>query len=137
MWKRFGANRFESVCCVKDSMGAQVCVNDTPKRIVSLAPSLTELVFELGVGSSLVGRTTRCNFPDEAKNVPDIGAYMKPDFEKLVAARPDLVLAPKTGIRPELIDRLRRLKIPVYVDDSLNIEDITKAYYQCRQAIGN
>ncbi len=110
--------------CVKDSMGVQVCVHDTPKKIISLAPSLTELVFELGAGSSLVGRTTRCNFPDDAKNVPDIGAYMKPDFEKLVAARPDLVLAPKTGIRPELIDRLRRLKIPVYVDDSLNIEDI-------------
>ncbi|MFH0960326.1 MAG: helical backbone metal receptor, partial [Pseudomonadota bacterium] len=114
----------EPALCVKDSMEVQVCVHDTPKKIISLAPSLTELVFELGAGSSLVGRTTRCNFPDEAQNVPDIGAYMKPDFEKLVAALPDLVLAPKTGIRPELIDRLRNLKIPVYVDDCLNIEDI-------------
>lgn len=122
--------------CVKDSMEAQVCVNDTPKRIVSLAPSLTELVFELGAGSSLVGRTTRCNFPDEAKNVPDIGAYMKPDFEKLVAARPDLVLAPKTGIRPELIDRLRNLKIPVYVDDSLNMEDIRNVITNIAKLLG-
>jgi iron complex transport system substrate-binding protein len=122
--------------CVKDSMGAQVCVQDTPNRIVSLAPNLTELVFELGGGSSLVGRTSRCNFPDEAKNVPDIGAYMKPDFEKLVAARPDLVLAPKTGIRPELIDRLRRLKIRVYVDDSSNIEDIRKLITNVARLLG-
>lgn len=126
----------EHPLCVKDSMGVQICLHDTPKKIISLAPSLTELVFELGAGSSLVGRTTRCNFPDEAKNVPDIGAYMKPDFEKLVAARPDLVLAPKTGIRPELIDRLRNLKIPVYVDDSLNIEDIRNVITNIAKLLG-
>lgn len=122
--------------CVKDSMGVHVCLHDTPKKIISLAPNLTELVFELGAGSRLVGRTARCNFPHEAKNVPDIGAYMKPDFEKLAAARPDLVLAPKTGIRPELIDRLRRLKIPVYVDDSLNIEDIRNVITNVAKLLG-
>ena len=84
-------------------------------------PSLTELVFALKAGSRLVGRTTKCNFPVAAKNVTDIGSYRSPDFERLMAVRPDLVLAPKIGIRPEFIQHLKSLNIPVYVDDSSNI----------------
>lgn len=114
----------DRVVCVKGSAGAMICLEHPAKRVVSLAPSLTELIFELKTGSKLVGRTTKCNIPEAAKKVTDVGAYMTPDFERLMAVRPDLVLAPKTGIRPELIQRLKSLKIPVYVDDSLNIEEI-------------
>lgn len=114
----------DSAVCVKDSGGALVCVQESPKRIVSLAPSLTELVFELKAGSRLVGRTTKCNIPVAAKDVTDIGSYGSPDFEKLMAVRPDLVLAPKIGIRPEFIQHMKSLGIPVYVDDSSNIEEI-------------
>ncbi len=114
----------DPVKCVKDSLGETVCVRQSQPRIVSLAPSLTELVFALKAGSRLVGRTTKCNFPEAAKNATDIGAYSTPDFERVMAVRPDLVLAPKIGIRPEFIERLRSLKIPVYVDDSSNLKEI-------------
>lgn len=112
------------VKCVKDSLGETVCVRRPQPRVVSLAPSLTELIFALKAESKLVGRTTKCNIPEAAKKVTDVGAYMTPDFERLMAVRPDLILAPKTGIRPEIVQRLKSLKIPVYIDDSSNIEEI-------------
>ena len=95
-------------------------------RSVSLAPSLTELMFDLNAGSRLVGRTSRCNFPKKAKAVSDMGPYMAPDFEKLLTAKPDLVLATKNGMRLELIDRIKGLGIPVYVDNSSSIDEIQK-----------
>lgn len=112
--------------CVIDSIGEKVCVSRIPQRVVSLAPSLTELMFDLNAGSRLVGRTSRCNFPKKAKAVSDIGPYMAPDFEKLLTAKPDLVLATKNGMRLELIDRIKGLGIPVYVDNSSSIDEIQK-----------
>ena len=126
-----------NVVCVKDSLGALVCVQESPKRIVSLAPSLTELVFELKAGSRLVGRTTKCNIPEAAKAVTNIGSYGSPDFEKLMSVRTDLVLAPKTGIRPEFIQHLKSLGVPVYVDDSSNIEQIEETINNVGKLLGS
>lgn len=116
----------EQSSCVMDSTGESVCLKKVPDRLVSLAPSLTELVFDLNAGSKLVGRTTRCNHPEKAKKVLDIGPYMTPDFEKLLTVKPDLVLAPKNGMRSELISRIKNFGIPVYVDDSGSVEDINR-----------
>ncbi|MFA6224447.1 MAG: helical backbone metal receptor [Desulfomonilaceae bacterium] len=126
-----------NVVCVKDSLGALVCVQASPKRIVCLAPSLTELVFELKAGSRLVGRTTKCNIPEAAKAVTNIGSYGSPDFEKLMSVRTDLVLAPKTGIKPEFIQRLKSLGVPVYVDDSSNIEQIEQNINNVGKLLGS
>jgi iron complex transport system substrate-binding protein len=126
-----------NVVCLKDSLGTPVCVQGSPKRIVSLAPSLTELVFELKAGSRLVGRTTKCNIPEAAKAVTNIGSYGSPDFEKLMSVSTDLVLAPKTGIRPEFIQHLRSLGIPVYVDDSSNIEQIEETINNVGKLLGS
>lgn len=114
----------DQLICVRDSTGANVCVKNIPQRVVSLAPSLSELMFDLNAGSRLAGRTTRCNFPEEAKRVTDVGPYMAPDFEKLLKVKPDLVLATRNGMRSELIQRIKGLGIPVYVDDSSNIDEI-------------
>jgi iron complex transport system substrate-binding protein len=92
--------------------------------VVSLAPSLTEIMFMLGVGHRLVGRTTRCNAPPEAELIPDVGAYMRPDLERVLAVKPDLVLAQKTGLSRELVDRLSELGLPVFVEDCKNLDDV-------------
>ncbi|MBA3656560.1 MAG: ABC transporter substrate-binding protein [Gemmatimonadaceae bacterium] len=63
-----------------------------PQRIVSLNPTTTELVFALGAGDKLVGRTTWDLFPAQAKNVPDLGPGIRPNIEAVLATRPDLVL---------------------------------------------
>src|SRR5258707_1060445 len=61
-------------------------------RIVSLAPSITETLFELGLGDRVVGVTRYCTFPPEARTKPQVGGYYDPNFEAVTAARPDLVI---------------------------------------------
>src|ERR1043165_1036300 len=63
-----------------------------PKKIVSLAPSITEMLFALGFGDRLVGVTTYCDYPAEARQLPKIGGFMSPSIEAIVAKRPDLVI---------------------------------------------
>jgi iron complex transport system substrate-binding protein len=65
---------------------------DTPHRIVSLAPSLTEMLYAIGAGDQLIGRTSACDWPVEVKKVPVIGAFGRPSLEVLAAAEPDLVI---------------------------------------------
>lgn len=65
---------------------------EPPGRLVSLAPSLTEMVFALGEGNRLVGVTDQCRFPPETAGIPKIGGYQTPNFEAVMALRPDLVL---------------------------------------------
>jgi len=112
--------------CVNDFLSRQVCVSSAPKRVISLAPSLTETLFILKAGHLIIGRTTRCNAPREAQNIRDIGAYMNPDMERVMSLKPDLVLSPKTGVRKELVDRLTEVGIPVFVDDSNDLDEIVE-----------
>jgi len=81
-------------------------------------------MFALRSGDMLVGRTLRCNQPSEAAGIPDVGGYMTPDLERLMALRPDLVLSDRAGIRKEMVARLAALGIPVYVDDSRSLDAI-------------
>ena len=113
-----------SKVCVEDDLSRQVCVSAFPKRVISLAPSLTQMVFDLGAGHTLVGRTARCNQPPEALKIQEIGAYMSPDLERIIALRPDLVLSPETGMRKEVVDRLTELGIPTFVDNSNTLDEI-------------
>ncbi len=79
-----------------------------PRRIVCLAPVYTEVVFALGAGDRLVGRSQWCNFPPEAERLPVVGGLGQPNLEQLVALQPDLILAPALG-KSDNYEKLRRL----------------------------
>lgn len=81
-----------------------------PLRVVSLAPNLTELVFELGFGSNLVGRSSACDYPPEAKQIPMVGGFGRPNWEAMETLRPDLVLATDLE-KPGLLDRLKEMGV--------------------------
>jgi iron complex transport system substrate-binding protein len=76
----------------KDDFGDPIVVRSIPKRIVSLNPATTDLLFALGAGDRLVGRTHWDLYPPEAVNVPDLGSGIRPNVEVVLGARPDLVL---------------------------------------------
>jgi iron complex transport system substrate-binding protein len=78
---------------IVDGLGRQVTINTVPQRIVSLAPSNTEILFALGLGDKVVGDTEYCNYPEVAKTKPKVGGFSTVDIEKVVSLRPDLVLA--------------------------------------------
>jgi iron complex transport system substrate-binding protein len=98
-----------------DMQGRTVTLATLPQRIVSLVPSVTELIFALGAEDRLVGVTDYCDFPPAARLKPSVGGMVAPSLEAIVALRPDLVLASDAGSRRETLDQLVRLGIAVYL----------------------
>jgi len=78
---------------IVDGLGRSVTINKIPQRIVSLAPSNTEILFALGLDDKVVGVTEYCNYPQAAKTKPKVGGFSTVDIEKVVSLEPDLVLA--------------------------------------------
>lgn len=106
-----------------DDAGRRVYFSKPPTRIVSLAPSITEMLFAVGAGHQLVGVTDFCNFPVEALTKPKVG-YSNPNMESLVALKPDLIIAPGDFLKPDVMMRLEQLKIPVFLLLDKRVEDI-------------
>jgi iron complex transport system substrate-binding protein len=107
-----------------DQLGRHITVPDNPERIVSLAPSITEIVFALDQGYRLKGVTTYSDFPPEAEKLPKVGSYVELDLEKIVALKPDLCIAIKDGNPIAVARRLESLKIPVYAVNPKNLETV-------------
>jgi iron complex transport system substrate-binding protein len=99
-------------------------VPDRPQRVISLAPSITEIVYALDRGNLLVGATQYSTHPDEAEKLPRVGSYIRLDIEKIVALKPDLCLAIKDGNPVHIVDKIESLGIPVYVIDPKNLNGI-------------
>jgi len=100
---------------VRDMLGRKVAAPERPTRIVSLAPSMTEIVYALGAGDRLVGVTEHCNFPPEVASKPKVGGIYTPNFEVILSLKPDLVLGTSEGNREEHIRGLESFRVPVYV----------------------
>jgi len=88
---------------------------EPPKRIISLAPNLTEILFAMGLGDRIVGVTNFCDHPEEAKKKPKIGGMSNPSLEAVVSLKPDIVIVTTDGNPKEFRDRLRSLNIKTYV----------------------
>ncbi|GAB4238189.1 MAG: cobalamin-binding protein [Deltaproteobacteria bacterium] len=107
-----GADRFP--LALKDDRGVAVRLSAPPRRVVSLAPSLTEIVYLLGRGRSLAGVTRYCNHPPAAAALPKIGGVSDPDVERIVALSPDLVLCTTDGNPREKVRALEETGIPCF-----------------------
>jgi iron complex transport system substrate-binding protein len=97
---------------VVDDAGDSVDVRIPARRVVSLIPASTELLFAIGAGPAVVGRTQWCDFPREAAAVPDLGAGINPNLEAVLSARPDLVVLYNSAQHAGVAARLRELGIP-------------------------
>jgi len=114
-----------SAFATRDMLGHDVTLGAPPSRIVSLVPSVTEIVYALGAEGRLVGVTDFCDFPPEARQKPHVGGMVGPSLESIVVLRPDLVIATTEGTREETVIQLRRLKIPVYLVAVHRVADAT------------
>ncbi len=102
---------------VTDDLGRPFALPaETPRRIVSMAPNVTEILFALGLGGRVVGVTRFCDWPPEASSRPKIGGLVDPNVEVIRSLDPDLVVAFR-GNPLRLVDRVRKLALPVFVLD--------------------
>ena len=97
---------------VIDDAGDTVRLAAPARRVVSLIPATTELLFAIDAGPAVVGRTSYCDYPAAAKTVPDLGDGIKPNIEAVIASRPDLVILYNSGQNAGVVGRLRELGVP-------------------------
>jgi ABC-type Fe3+-hydroxamate transport system substrate-binding protein len=118
-----------------DAIGRHVRVPSRPQRVVALAPSITETIYSLGAGDDLVGVTDFTDWPVEARQHPSVGGIVNPSIEKIVALRPDLVIATREVNHKETIDELARLRIPVFVIDPQGLDGVLESIRQVGRAL--
>jgi iron complex transport system substrate-binding protein len=121
---------------VTDQTGRRVNVPDHPQRIISLAPSVTETLYALGVGDRLVGDTDYCDYPPEALAKPHVGAMLNPNLERIVALKPDLVIGTDEANRRESADQLARLGIPLYGVTAHSVEETIRSVEDLGRVLG-
>ncbi|HEY0406923.1 MAG TPA: cobalamin-binding protein [Pyrinomonadaceae bacterium] len=112
---------------VTDEAGRRVRVAVRPQRIVTLAPNLTEIVYAVGAGNRLVGNTTYCDYPAEAKQVAKVGDTLQPNIERIIALRPQLVLISTASQLEAFTKQLNEQNIAVYVTDPRSLEDVFRS----------
>ena len=110
-----------------DGIGRQIEIPSHPLRIISLAPNITETLFLLGAQDRLIGVTIQCTWPEEAKKKPKIGDLLNPNYEVILAAKPDLIIASTAGNDRGAIMKLSGLGLPVYVAAARNVEKILQS----------
>lgn len=108
---------------VIDASGATIKLAAPARRIVSLAPNITELLFAAGAGDRVVGAVDYSNYPPAAAALPRVGGH-SPDLEAIVALKPDLVMAWESGSAPASVARLRAMGLTVHLSEPNRIEDI-------------
>ncbi|HTY63582.1 MAG TPA: cobalamin-binding protein [Acidobacteriota bacterium] len=110
-----------------DGIGRQVAIPARPQRIVSLAPNITEILYLLGAQDRVIGVTIQCTWPEDAKKKPKIGDLLNPNYEVILASKPDLIIASTAGNDRGAIMKLSGLGLPVYVASARNVEKILQS----------
>jgi len=111
---------------VADDRGRRVVLAAPAQRIVALAPSLAELAFAAGAGGRLVGVARFSDFPPAARKIPQVGDAARVDFERIVALKPDLILAWKSGNSAADVGRLESLGYPAFVSEPARLADVPR-----------
>ena len=121
---------------VQDFSGREVTLDQPAKRIVALAPHIVENLYSAGAGDKLVGVVSYSDFPDEAKNVPEVGSYNAFSLEQVLALNPDLVVMWGSGNGMQTLSTFEALGIPVYVSELRQLSDVPKSIRNLSQLAG-
>jgi iron complex transport system substrate-binding protein len=122
---------------VVDEAGRTVRIPQPVRRIVSLAPSLTETIYALGLQDRLVGDTDYCDYPPDAQNKTKVGGAINPSLEQIVALHPDLVLLTKSLNRLETVHSLDSLGISSYATDPHTVDEIISSSKRLADVLGS
>ncbi len=121
------APRSTDLQIVTDEIGRQVAIPRYPRRVISLAPSVTEMLFALGVEERIVGVTSYCDYPPAARGKERVGDVLNPSLERILALQPDLVILSTATQLERFAQRLEAAGIPLYVVDVERVEDVFRS----------
>ena len=119
-----------------DMVGREVELHEPPRRIISLAPSLTEILYALGAGDAVVGVTDYATYPPEVEIKPSVGGGINPNLEVIVALKPDLIFVSADANRWDTITQLEQLQIPVFGIKPVGIEGVFASIDKVGQVLG-
>lgn len=111
---------------IQDDTGRSITLTYPARRIISLAPHVTELIYAVGAGAQLVGADSASDFPAAAKTLPRIGDYSRINFERVASLKPDLIIGWTSGNRAADIYKLRQMGIPVLLTDAHRLTDVAR-----------
>lgn len=114
----------QAAITVQDDAGRSVKLEKPAKRIISLAPHVTEQLFAIGAGERIVGAVDYSDYPEQAKRLPRVGGYSRLDLERILALKPDLVVGWKSGNDARQLERLQQLGLKVYLSEPRHLDDI-------------
>lgn len=121
---------------ITDDAGRRVSLPAVVDRVVSLAPNLTEIMFAVGAGNRLVGRTSYCDYPAEAKAIAEVGDTLHPSLERIIALKPQVVLVSTASQLEVFTNQLQGQNIAVYVTDPHDLEGVFRSIAQIGEIVG-
>jgi iron complex transport system substrate-binding protein len=119
-----------------DEIGRKVKISNAPKKIISLAPNITEILFALELDEEILAVTDFCDYPNAALTKPKIGGFVNPSIEMIISLNPDLVIATRDGNRRETIQRLNDLGLSVYVINPKGFDGVMKTIQNIGEVVG-
>ena len=119
-----------------DDAGRRVSLPFKVDRVISLAPNLTEIVFAVGAGDRLVGRTSYCDFPPEAKSVTEVGDTLHPSLERIISLKPQVVLISTASQLEVFTQQLQNQNIAVFVTDPHDLDGVFRSIGQVGEILG-
>lgn len=122
---------------VHDDDGRELILSEPATRIITLAPSLTELVFSLGAGDQVVGVMDYSDYPEQARQLPVVGRYDTLDMERIVALQPDLIVAWRSGNPRGALQRLEEMGYPVYIAEPVSLRSIASHIFRLGALTGH
>ncbi|MCS5594137.1 MAG: cobalamin-binding protein [Porticoccaceae bacterium] len=122
---------------VVDDNGQKLHLVEPAKRIISLAPNITEVLFHIGAGEQIIGADEYSNYPEAAKDILRVSNYAAANYELILSLKPDLVIAWQSGNGDKIINPLRKLGIPVFVVETQKIDGIPSLFRRFGELSGH
>ncbi|APR37505.1 cobalamin-binding protein [Paraburkholderia sp. SOS3] len=121
---------------VTDDTGATVTLTTPARRVISLAPHTTELLYAAGGAATIVGAVSYSDYPPEAKQLPRVGDNTALDLERIVALRPDLIVVWRHGNAQRQIEQLRELHVPLFFSEPRHLDDVATTLTKLGELLG-
>ena len=126
----------QAAISVRDDAGNSVVLPAPARRVISMAPHVTELLFAAGGGARIVGAMNFSDFPPAAKNLPLVGSNDLVDIERVLALRPDLLIVWQSGNTARQIEQLRRLGVPLFFSEPHRLDDVADSLERFGRMLG-